>query len=139
MGLRRKARILSFQALYAWELNKVPLEKLIQFSWLDKKHLEEIEKEAIIFSRLLLAGTIENIEEVDRVIKAHLENWDFERVAKVDLAILRLSVYSLLNLKDIPPSVTIDEAIDIAKEFGSDDSYRFVNGMLDGIRKKMVL
>jgi N utilization substance protein B len=54
----------------------------------------------------------------------------------VDLAILRISVYCLLFQADIPPSVTIDEAIDIAKEFGTDDSYRFINGVLDGIRKQ---
>jgi N utilization substance protein B len=73
---------------------------------------------------------------VDRSIIRQLEHWDFSRLNKVDLAILRISAYCLLFQSDIPPSVTIDEAIDIAKEFGTDDSYRFINGVLDGIRKQ---
>ena len=83
----------------------------------------------------MITGTIENQADIDRAISEHLEHWDFSRLARVDLAILRISVYCLLYQANIPPTVTIDEAIDIAKEFGSDDSYRFVNGVLDGIRK----
>jgi N utilization substance protein B len=75
---------------------------------------------------------------VDGAIKRHLEHWDFSRLNKVDQAILRVSVYCLLYQPSIPASVTIDEAIDIAKEYGTDDSYRFINGVLDGIRKDQV-
>ncbi len=69
------------------------------------------------------------------MIKAHLKNWDFSRLNRVDLAVLRLSTYALMFQDDVPPSIVIDEAIDIAKEFGTDDSFRFVNGVLDGIKK----
>jgi len=127
------------QAIYAWDMTRMLPEMLLQFSWLDEKRKENTEDEIFSFARLLTAGTLEHIEHIDKVISSHLENWDFGRVAKVDLAILRISVYSLIFFKDIPATVTIDEAIDIAKEYGSNDSYRFINGVLDGIRKELML
>ena len=136
MGVRRKGRILAFQALYAHELSGAPASELRGLAWLDPEGLESVRDESRDFARLLIAGTLENLAEVDRHIVRQLEHWDFSRLNKVDLAILRISVYCLLFQADIPPSVTIDEAIDIAKEFGTDDSYRFINGVLDGIRKQ---
>jgi N utilization substance protein B len=136
MGIRRKGRILAFQALYAHELSGTGLEHLASFSWLDPEELERTREESRDFARLLITGTLEKLAEVDDSIVRQLEHWDFSRLNKVDLAILRISAYCLLFQTDIPPSVTIDEAIDIAKEFGTDDSYRFINGVLDGIRKQ---
>ncbi|MCK4542042.1 MAG: transcription antitermination factor NusB [Spirochaetales bacterium] len=133
MGSRRKGRILAFQSLYGWEINRDSLTGILDFSWLDESRRKRMDNETITFSKLLVSGAIENIEEIDKAIKKHLDNWDFSRLNKVDLAILRLSVYSLRYQKEIPASVTIDEAINIAKEFGNEDSYRFVNGVLDGI------
>ncbi len=138
MGSRRQGRIIAFQALFGWDFTRVSLEELLQFPWLDAEHWERVDEEATSFARLIVAGTLENLEAIDSAIKTHLENWDFARLARVDLAILRMSVYSLFYQKDIPASVTIDEAIDIVKEFGSDDSYRFINGVLDGIRRTQV-
>jgi N utilization substance protein B len=80
-------------------------------------------------------GTIENIQSVDAMIRSHLKNWAFSRVNRVDLAVLRMSTYTLMYQPDIPPTIVINEAISISKEFGTDDSYRFVNGVLDSIRK----
>jgi N utilization substance protein B len=136
MGIRRKGRILAFQALYAHELSGTGPEELAAFSWLDPEDFARVREESRDFARLLIAGTLENLAEVDRSIVRQLEHWDFSRLNKVDLAILRISAYCLLFQADIPASVTIDEAIDIAKEFGTDDSYRFINGVLDGIRKQ---
>jgi N utilization substance protein B len=107
----------------------------LQFSWLGEKVLDQ---DISDFSRLLALGTIENIEAVDSMIRAHLQNWDFSRLNRVDLAILRMSAYTLMFQTDIAPSITINEAIGISKEFGSEDSYRFVNGVLDSIRKALV-
>ncbi|HUX37356.1 MAG TPA: transcription antitermination factor NusB [Rectinemataceae bacterium] len=135
MASRRKARILAFQALYAWDASGTPVPELLSFSWLEPERFASIEEEHRIFARLLIAGTVENIAEVDAAIKAQLQNWSFERLKRVDLAILRIGAYSLLFQRDIPIQITIDEAIEIAKEYGSDDSYRFINGVLDGIRK----
>ena len=156
MASRRKGRILAFQALYSWDTlyyqtgNAAPRkaalqgkaalpckasipEGLLDFSWEEQK--KPIDEETLSFSRLLVTGTVENIIAIDKTIDSHLENWDLCRLNKVDLAVLRMSVYTLMFQKDLHPSIVIDEAIDIAKEFGTDDSYRFVNGVLDSIRK----
>ena len=136
MGTRRKGRIIAFQTLYQYDLTNQPLEELLEFLWMDEgKHVDSRD-EALLFARLLVTGVTENLTEVDSTIRKQLENWDFTRLARVDLAILRMSVYCLLRQPEIPATVTIDEAIDIARQFGSDDSYRFVNGVLDGIRKQ---
>lgn len=132
MASRRKARIYAMQALYSWDVTRRPLEELLEFEWLDPR--PDVE-DTLAFSRLLIGGTIERLEEVDGAIQDHLEHWKIERLAKVDLAILRLSAYSLLYQRDIPASVTIDEAVELARDYGSDESYRFVNGVLDAIRK----
>ena len=129
MASRRKGRILAFQAIYAWEISgNLPVSNL---PIRDESTAEPLPD----FSRLLVSGVIENIAAIDAMIKKHLENWDFSRINRVDLAILRISVYALMYQKDTAPSIVINEAIGISKEFGTDDSYRFINGVLDGIRK----
>ena len=133
MASRRKARILAFQALYAWDSSAGKAEGLLDFDWLDEEKRGNLDDEVSAFARLLIAGTLECIETVDEAIRSHLQNWTFERLKKVDLAVLRIGTYSLLFQRDIPPQITIDEAIEIAKEYGSEDSYRFINGVLDGI------
>jgi transcription antitermination protein NusB len=132
---RRKARILAFQAVYAWDSSGGGAEGLMDFGWLEDEKRGSLDEEVATFARLLMAGTIENIGAVDEAIKSHLQNWSFERLKRVDLAVLRIGAYSLLFQRDIPAQITIDEAIEIAKEYGSDDSYRFINGVLDGIWK----
>ena len=132
---RRRGRILAFQAMCAWGMGASAIEDLLQFSWLSEKSETSPDEQAFLFPKLLVTGTIENIETIDNLISAHLENWVLERVNSVDKAILRISVYSLLYQKDIPAAVVIDEAINLAKEFGTDDSYKFVNAVLDSIKK----
>jgi N utilization substance protein B len=147
MASRRKGRILAFQALYSWEAagasrgtggasekSSVPKE-LLDFSWIGCEKLARMDEGISNFSRLLVLGTIENIKTIDKMIREHLQNWDFSRVNRVDLAVLRMSTYTLMYQSDISPSIVINEAIGISKEFGTDDSYRFVNGVLDSIRK----
>jgi N utilization substance protein B len=110
------------------------LKDLLEFSWLEGDKRETLGG-TVDFSRLLISGTVENCNAVDDMIKKHLVNWDFSRLNLVDRALLRLSVYELLFQNTVPPSVVIDEAIDISREYGTDDSYRFINGVLDGVRK----
>lgn len=144
---RRKGRILAFQAVYSYDVGGVPLEELLKLEWL-KNETEETEEEVEAanetvdtssdYARLLISGTINHLEEVDAQIKAHLsEKWDISRVNKVSLAILRMSVYSLMFQKDVHPTIVIDEAIDIAKDYGTDDSFRFINAVLDSIKKEV--
>jgi N utilization substance protein B len=143
---RRKGRILAFQALYSWEAagrrqglqEKSPVPgNLLDFSWIGCEKLARLDQDISDFSRLLILGTVENIKAIDNMIREHLKNWDFSRVNRVDLAVLRMSTYTLMYQADIPPSIVINEAIGISKEFGTDDSYRFVNGVLDSIRKTL--
>jgi len=134
MASRRKSRILAFQALYFWESNRVPVEELVNFAWLDEEKLKNLDEGMAVFSRMIIAGAIENIEIIDKLIKDHLQNWDITRLNRVDLAILRMSVYTLMFQNDIAPSIVIDEAIGICVEYGANDSFKFVNGVLDSIR-----
>jgi len=140
MASRRKGRILAFQALYFWESRgkaEVPVEELISFAWLEEEKCACLDEEIAVFSRAMIAGTVENIAEIDSMISKHLENWDISRLNRVDLAIIRISAYSLIFQSDIPPSIVIDEAIGISREFGTDESFRFINGVLDSIRKTL--
>ena len=137
MAGRRKGKILAFQALYAWDVSRRSLADLLDFSWVEDEKREKLGEEGIAFPRLIISGAIEHIAEIDQVIKNNVTNWDFDRLNKVDLAILRMSAYSLLYQQDMHPSIVIDEAIDISKEFGSDESYKFVNAVLDSIRKHL--
>jgi N utilization substance protein B len=141
MASRRKGRILAFQALYSWDAlynqtDKASIpEGLLDFSWAHQE--EALDEETTAFPRLLVTGTVENISAVDSMIQGHLQNWEIKRLNRVDLAVLRMSVYTLMFRTEIPPSVVIDEAIEISREFGTDDSYRFVNGVLDAVRKTL--
>ncbi|QQO09286.1 transcription antitermination factor NusB [Breznakiella homolactica] len=137
MASRRKGRILAFQGLYSWEANRVSAEEIAGFFWLEPEKRAALDEATGTFSRLLIVGTIENIEEIDRTIQDHLKNWDLSRLNRVDLAVLRLSTYTLMYQDDVPPSIVIDEAIGISKEFGTDESFRFINGVLDSIRKTL--
>lgn len=141
---RRKSRIVAFQGLYSWDVGGMNEKDVLELSWVNSPSSEEgesekapLDNESSAFSRMLIAGTIENIAKIDETIKAHLTNWDFNRVNRVTIAILRMSVYSLMFIKDVEPSIVIDEAIDIAKNYGPDDSYKFVNAILDNIRKEL--
>jgi N utilization substance protein B len=141
MGLRRKGRVIAFQALYYWDVTHPPLQDLLRFEWLDEPNgpAEDVagtSDEARVFARLIISGTLENIDAVDDAIRRQLEHWDFSRLSWVDRAILRMSAYELLYQRDTPASVTIDEAIGIAKQFGADESFRFINGVLDAVRRE---
>ena len=137
MASRRKGRILAFQALYSWEAAPAPLEELLSFAWLEAEKQAALDERTAAFARLLIQGTIENIGAVDDVIRSHLKNWTFSRVNRVDLALLRMSVYTFMFQKEVDPVIVIDEAIGISREYGTDDSFRFINGMLDSIRRTL--
>jgi N utilization substance protein B len=136
---RRKGRILAFQALYSWDASapRAEIPQLLDFSWLEPAKKEKLDQEIAAFSRLLITGTIENIKAVDSMIRRHLQNWDFSRLNKVDLAVLRMSVYTLMFQTEVAPSIVINEAIGISREFGGQESFRFINGVLDGIRRTL--
>ncbi len=140
---RRKGRIIAFQALYSWDVSKSSLDDLLTFSWLQKDsdlqadvEPAESAKEERTFASLIISGTISHIDEIDKRIESHLSaSWSMDRLSRVALAILRTSVYEIVFQNGAEPRVVIDEAVNIAKDFDSDDSYKFINAVLDKIGK----
>lgn len=135
MGLRRDGRVIAVQTLYRYEIARPPAAELADYSWIDEPRRRQLAAGTLQFASLLVAGCLENLAAVDHTIGRHLQHWDLDRVARVDLSVLRLGVYCLLFQPDIPAEVTIDESVEVARQFGGGDSYRFVNGVLDGVRK----
>ncbi|MDG1301304.1 MAG: transcription antitermination factor NusB [Opitutae bacterium] len=131
---RRENRMSTVQFLYQWESNKpqVLADDICQFF-----ENQEEDRAYYAFAEELALGTIENVEVIDAHITEHANNWTFDRIAKVDLAILRLAIYELLFRTDIPPIVSINEAIDLSKIFSNPDSKRFINGILDKMKDKI--
>lgn len=134
---RRKGRILALQALYAFEVGAMSLEDICVFEWTEGEGgAGKAADDERAFAQLIVTGAAEHISEIDSQIKKYLSpNWEFDRLNKVSLAILRMGVYSLLYQKDMPSSIVIDEAVTIAKEFGIEDSHKFINAILDKINK----
>jgi N utilization substance protein B len=128
-GTRRKGRELALQALYQIEITGDPSAGAVD---LFLHHFEGNPK-AKEFARRLVSGVVSQRSEIDRTIEQSTENWKLARLAKVDLVILRLATYELVFCPDIPTPVSLDEAIEIAKRFGSADSAAFINGVLDQI------
>ncbi|MFP4203814.1 MAG: transcription antitermination factor NusB [Opitutales bacterium] len=131
---RRENRMCAVQFLYQWELNRpeVLADGVARFF-----EDQEQQRPHYAFAEELVHGVIKNIEAIDREIAERTQNWKFERIAKVDLSILRLAIYELLFRNDIPPIVSINEAIDLSKTFSSPDSKRFINGILDQMKSKI--
>ena len=96
------------------------------------------EAETRLFADPLIRGVIEHRDAIDEKIKDHAKNWDLHRIATVDRNIMRLAIYEMLYREDIPPIVSINEAVDIAKKFSTQDSGKFVNGILDKIRGELM-
>ena len=138
---RRRSRILAVQALYAWDMcGQVATPDLLRFGWYEKARTADEEMPSAdehFFARHMVLGALDAMAGIDALIKEHTAHWDFQRINKVDLAILRMGVYSLQYNRDIAASISIDEAVAIAREFSTGESYRFVNGVLDAIRKKL--
>jgi len=133
MTSRREARKIVLQALYAYEMRESRPEELVE-EFIRENSLDE---KSVAFVKELLLKVIQNMNYVDDLIKGCVEHWDFSRLAVVDKNILRLSIGEFLFFADIPRKVSIDEAIELAKEFSSSDSGSFVNGVLDSIAKQL--
>ena len=153
---RRNGRVIAFQALYSWDVTKASLDDLLTFEWLQKDTeigsadqvaeqnelneqmfaLSETSKEERTFASIIISGTISHIDEIDKLIESHLsDSWSMERISRVALAILRTSVYEILFQNGAEAKIVIDEAVNIAKDFDTDDSYKFINAVLDKIGK----
>lgn len=130
---RRECRSAALQYLYSWSINQPA--NLAEDLRLFFEHLEK-PRDYYAFADELIHGTLEHVVEIDGHIRGLAHNWEFDRIARIDLAILRLAIFEMLHRKDIPPVVSINEAIDLSKQFSSADSKRFVNGILDRMKEK---
>ena len=134
LSVRRLNRIAAMQFLYAWEINAgSDLDKQIFefFNTLDR------DRSFYEFAEYLLLGAVPELSFLDQVIREIAVNWKFDRIAKIDLAILRLAIYELKFCREIPPVVTVNEAIELGKMFSQADSKRFINGILDKLIKQL--
>jgi transcription antitermination protein NusB len=159
MGKRREARERAVQFLFQHDLN--PPEDLpaaLEQFWESQRAAAIAEEKAgatwgqpvelpppsadesavRLFADPLIRGTLECRAEADEVIKKHAKNWELHRIAAVDRNILRLAIYEMLHRDDIPPVVSINEAVDIAKKFSTQDSGKFVNGILDKVKGELL-
>jgi len=127
MSRRRKAREIVLQALYEREFSDLPNDEIVERLIAGREPSEETAAHA----RALFAATVEHLDDIDGTIAAALENWEMGRVALVDKNILRFALAELLYFADVPPAVVINEAIEIARRYSTDDAGRFVNGLLD--------
>ena len=159
MGKRREARERAVQFLFQHDLNppeNLELE-LAQFwnsqrtaaieeekgasTWGEKVELPPPtvdEAETRLFAEPLIRGVLEQRDAIDEHIKKHCKNWYFHRIAAVDRNIMRLAIFEMLHREDIPPVVSINEAVDIAKKFSTQDSGKFVNGILDKVKGELM-
>jgi len=146
---RRLLRQSAFKIIFSFSFNKHDIDQILediseendvyfeQEEDSDGKQIPQISRKHKEFLNKLVRGTLENIESIDEVIKSSLKSWSMERIAKVDLTILRMAIYELLYAKDIPASVVINEAVELGKVFGNDDSGSFINGVLGRVVREM--
>lgn len=134
MRKRTRGRECALQVLYQVDITKDDYAYCINDFWSAKKD-RKIEDSVVDFANMLVKGTVENLKRIDGAISSFATNWNIKRMAVVDRNVLRLATYELLFLKDIPPKVSINEAVDMAKKYGDKDSGKFVNGILDKIGK----
>lgn len=135
MGVRRRGRELALQMLYQHELSGASLEEMTARF----EDLEQAPPAVREFAVSLVRGVIAHRLDIDRFVAEQAEHWRLERMAAVDRNILRLAIYELLFHPDTPPAVVIDEAVELAKRYGSEQSGPFVNGVLDGFVHRQIM
>ncbi|MGB2867203.1 MAG: transcription antitermination factor NusB [Bacteroidota bacterium] len=126
---RRIVREKVLQALYAYEISREPIESIVENILTDLKR----QQDSLEFAKQLIVKVIETTNELDDLIKQRVEHWEFNRLAVIDKIILRMSICELLYFEDIPPKVSINEAIEIARAYSTEKSDKFVNGVLDSV------
>jgi N utilization substance protein B len=131
---RRAGRVAALQFLFAWSINKPANLAQDLHSFFEG---QENPREFYAYGEEVIHGVIEHVEDLDARIKGLAHNWEFDRIAKIDLAILRLAMYEMVFRKDVPPVVSINEAIDLSKQFSNSDAKRFINGILDRLKDQL--
>ena len=132
MGKRRIARELALKILYQVEISGTTLESVFTDFWENHVYAPEIRG----FTETLAKGAVEHREDIDKKISTYADNWDVSRMAIIDRVLLRLAAYEIQYRDDIPPAVSINEALEIAKKYSTSESSRFINGVLDRVAKE---
>jgi transcription antitermination protein NusB len=131
---RRRSRESAVQVLYQWDMTRQDArEGLVHL----KEHFS-LKEGSDSFLDLIVQGVLTHCQEIDRLIEQYSEHWRLGRMAPIDRAILRIAIFELLYCEEIPPKVTLNEAVDLGKQFGSDESGSFINGILDRILNEVV-
>jgi N utilization substance protein B len=133
MPSRRQAREFALQMLYQAEIGNMPIADVVAHFWDRETAPEEVRR----FAVHLADGATRALPEIDGLLRGHLEHWRLERLGTVDRNVLRLAVFEFLQDPETPRIVVIDEAIELAKRFGGEESGQFVNGILDALRKHL--
>ena len=135
MGLRRKSREIALQFLFAHDFQKNPGSRDAVAAELEKfRACFDAGKKALPYARTLIFGICDHLEDIDDLLSSHSHNWRLERMSLVDRNILRIAVYEICHLDDVPGQVAINEALEIARRFSISDSVSFVNGILDAVQ-----
>ena len=132
---RRKTREKIIQFLFQTDFNPEPIEQALLDFWSQNK----LSKKEMIFAEKMINGVLEKKEFLDTKLSIYLKNWNTDRLGSIDRVVLRLALYEMMFCDDIPPIVAINEAVHFAKDLSSFQSGRFVNGILDNIRKELNL
>jgi transcription antitermination factor NusB len=133
MRKRTFSREIALKILYACDVGKCSIEKSVEDFW---RHNDTKDINVKEFAQFLVEGIDKNRKEIDAVIEKYAANWKIDRMATIDRNILRIASFELIFAEDIPPKVTINEAIEMAKKYGNKDSGKFVNGVLDKVSKE---
>jgi N utilization substance protein B len=128
---RTQARECALQILYQYEMNPEPLPEILEKFWSQQD--ETFTEDVRSFSEKLALGAVEHQTEIDKILEKYADNWELSRMAMIDRNVMRLATYELLYLADVPPKVTLNEAVNLAKKFSQEESGKFVNGILDKI------
>lgn len=137
MRRRTEARELALQILYQVDIRKDDVDILLEDLWQrEQQEKAKINDSVKEFTTTLVKGTLENLQKLDTAISSYAENWELDRMAVIDRNIIRMASFELFYLEDIPPKVSINEAVDLAKKYGDVDSGKFVNGILDRVNKE---
>jgi transcription antitermination protein NusB len=132
MGARRTARERALQALYQLEMTPGSIGDALESAWAAAEEARK-EPEAVKFARELVEGVMDHRAEIDRLIEQHSHNWRLDRMGRIDRNVLRLGVFELKYRPDIPKKVSLNEAVELGKNFGTEESSAFVNGLLDRV------
>jgi N utilization substance protein B len=134
-GHRRQAREAALQILYFWEVGRTQPGPAIDAYF--REHQAEAEESVVTFAASIVMGTVKEVAELDALIGRHLRHWRLERLAVIDRSILRMAAWELRHELETPTGVVINEALELARRFSTEDSVAFINGVLDSIRKTL--